>query len=185
MAKKISSWKQKSTYTIVAPENFGLHEMGETMAKDPQSLTGRTIDVSLRDLAGDKTKQHLKLIFEITGVSANKANTKFKAFNVNYGYLRSKVRKGSSKIDYINRVELDSDKKVQIKIVTVTHGMVNTSRGKEMRSKIDEILDKYKNAKLDDFVQSALFGKLGTEIYREIKKIAPVRRVEIEQVKVL
>lgn len=185
MAKKISSWKQKQKYVILAPENFDLHEIGDTIAKDSKSLIGRTIDVSLRDLTGDKTKQYLKLIFEIKEVKGSKAYTRFKEFNVNPGYLRSKVRKGSSKIDYTRRLEIESDKKIQIKIVAVTHQTVQASRDKEMRVKISEILDRYKNTKIDDFVQATLFGKLGTEIYREIKKIAPVRRVEIEQVKVI
>lgn len=185
MAKKISSWKQKQKYSIVAPENFDQKEIGDTIAKDPKSLKGRTMDVSLRDLTGDKTKQYLKLIFEIKEVKGNKAHTDFKEFNVNPGYLRSKVRKGSSKIDYVQRIEIESDKKIQIKIVTVTHQTVQASRDRDIRIKISEILDRYKNTKLDDFVQATLFGKLGTEIYREIKKIAPVRRVEIEQVKVI
>lgn len=185
MAKKISSWKQKKVYTIVAPENFDFRELGDTVSNNPKNLIGRTIDVSLRDLTGDKTKQHLKIIFEICNVKDNKAHTRFKVFDVNPGYLRSKVRKGSSKIDCIHRVSIEPNLRAQIKVVTVTHQNIKTSRGKEMTDKIKEILDKYTNTKLDDFVQATLFGKLGTEIYREIKKIAPVRRVEIEQVKVI
>ncbi|MBN2014644.1 MAG: hypothetical protein JW778_05645 [Candidatus Altiarchaeota archaeon] len=185
MAKKISAWKQKQKYMIVAPENFDLHELGETFSKDSESLIGRTIDVSLKDLTGDKTKQHLKLVFEIKEVKGNKAHTGFKEFNVNPGYLRSKVRKGSTKIDYVKRMEIEPNKRIQIKVVAVTHETVQTSRDKDMRAKITEILDRYKNTKLDEFVQSTLFGKLGTEIYREIKKIAPIRRVEIEQVRVI
>jgi small subunit ribosomal protein S3Ae len=185
MAKKISSWKQKKIYTLTAPENFDFRELGNTLSNNPKNLIGRTIDVSLRDLTGDKTKQHLKIVFEICDVKDNKAHTRFKVFDVNPGYLRSKVRKGSSKIDYIHRFDIEPNLRVQVKVDTVTHQNIKTSRGKEMTAKITEILDRYKNTKLDDFIQATLFGKLGTEIYREIKKIAPVRRVEIEQVKVV
>jgi small subunit ribosomal protein S3Ae len=185
MAKKISAWKQKSGYVIVAPETFEFRELGDTLAKDPGHLQGRTIEVSMKDLTEDKTKQHLKVTFEITGVAGNKANTKFKKFDVNPGYLRSKVRKGATKIDYIKRMLIDSDKKAQIKIVTITNSAVQESRAKEIRAKITELLDKYKETKVDEFVQSTLFGKLGTEVYREIKKIAPIRRVEIEQLRIL
>ena len=106
MAKKISSWKQKSKYTIIAPENFENHELGDTLAKDSKQLIGRTVDVSLRDLVGDKSKQHLKLVFEVNDVEGSKANTQFKAFTANPGYLRSKVRKGSSKIDCVKRIKI-------------------------------------------------------------------------------
>jgi len=185
MAKKISSWKQKSIYTIVAPENFDFRELGDTIANNPENLIGRTIDVSLRDITGDKTKQHLKIVFEINEVKDKKAYTRFKVFNVNPGYLRSRVRKGTSKIDCIHRIDIEPNLRVQVKVMAVTHQNIKTSRVRDITAKISEILDKYKNTKLDDFIQSTLFGKLGTEIYREIKKIAPVRRVEIEQVKVL
>jgi small subunit ribosomal protein S3Ae len=185
MAKKISAWKQKSAYLIVAPENFESRELGDTLARDPQHLMGRTIEVSMKDLVEDKTKQHLKVTFEVSGVSGNKANTRFKQFDVNPGYLRSKVRKGATKIDYIKKVGFESGKSAKIKVVVITHTAVQASRVKEMRAKITDLLDKYKESKVDDFVQSSLFGKLGTEIYREIKKVVPVRRVEIEQVRVL
>ena len=185
MAKKISSWKQKSKYHVVAPDNFENHTLGETISKDSKQLVGRTVDVSLRDLIGDKSKQHLKLVFEIISVDGFKAKTQFKAFTANPGYLRSKVRKGSSKIDCIKSINIADGKKAQIKVMAVTHSNVQTSRGKDMMLKINEILEKYENSKVEDFVQASLFGKLGTEIYREIKRIAPVRRVEIEQVKII
>jgi small subunit ribosomal protein S3Ae len=185
MAKKIGVWKQKSVYTIIAPENFDSQELGETIASNPENLIGRTIDVSLRDLTGDKTKQYLKVIFEIKEIKGNKAHTGFRVFNVNPGYMRSRVRKGASKIDCIHRIEVEPKVRVQVKVTTVMHQSIKTSRSKDITVRIREILDKHRNTKLDDFVQSTLFGKLGTEIYRDIKKIAPVRRVEIEQVKVI
>lgn len=185
MAKKISSWKQKSIYTIVAPENFNFQEIGETLSNRPENLIGRTVDVSLRDLTGDKTKQYLKVIFEINEVKGSKAHTKFKRFDVNSGYLRSKVRKGTSKIDHIQRINIEPNLGIRVKVVAVTHQNIKNSREADITAKISEMLDKYNNTKLDDFVQSTLFGRIGTEIYREIKKIAPVRRVEIEQVKII
>lgn len=185
MAKKISAWKQKSSYIVVAPENFEFRELGETLAKDPQHLIGRTIEVSMKDLTDDKTKQHLMLTFQITGVNGNKAQTTFKKFDVNPGYLRSKVRKGSTKVDYIKRMVLDTEKKLQIKIVAIANTTIQSSRSKEIRVKITEILEKYNGSKADEFIQATIFSKLGTEIYREIKKIVPIRRVEIEQLRVL
>ena len=185
MAKKISSWKQKSIYTIVAPENFDFQGLGDTVANGPENLIGRTIDVSLRDLTGDKTKQHLKLVFEINEVRDNKAHTRFKLFNVNPGYLRSKVRKGTSKIEHIHRIDLEPNLRVQVKVMAVTHQTIKTSRERDITARISGILEKHRNTKLDDFIQAVLFGKLGTEIYREIRKIAPIKRVEIEQVKVI
>ncbi|HIE33748.1 MAG TPA: 30S ribosomal protein S3ae [Candidatus Altiarchaeales archaeon] len=184
MARKVKSWKNKIFYKILAPENFDFQEIGDTLADDPKKLIGRTVDVSLRDLTGDNTKQHLKLIFEINDVKGDKAYTKFKKFVVNPGYLRSKVRKGSSKIDYIDNLLLDNSK-IQIGIMTVTRQNIKTSRKEEIFRIIKEVLKKRESMKLNDFLQSTLFGKLGTEIYKEVKKIVPIKRVEVEQVRVL
>ncbi len=184
MAKKVSSWSQKSIYKILAPESFGFQEIGTTMAGDPKNLVGRTVNVSLRDLTNDKSKQNLKVIFEINDVQNNEAHTRFKILETNSSYLRSKIRKGVGKVDYISRLNLDNSN-VKIKIISVTNPNIKTPQKKDIHGQISTILESHKGSKLDDFVQSALFGKLGTDLYHGIKKICPVRRVEIEQIKVI
>lgn len=184
MAKKVSSWSQKSIYKILAPEDFEYQEIGTTMVVDPKNLIGRTIDVSLRDLTGDKSKQHLKVVFEINDMKNKEAHTGFKVFKTDSGYLKSKIRKGMSKINYINSLNLDSSK-VKIKIIAMTNQNIQTSQKKDIIAKISKILESYKGSKLNDFAQATLFGKLGTEIYHGVKQICPIRRIEIEEVRVL
>ncbi len=184
MAKKIDSWKRKGTYEILAPGNFEHRELGITMANAPNDLIGRTAGVSLSDLTQDKSKQHLKLVFEIVNVNGEKANTKFKKFDVNRGYLRSKIRKGSSKIDYITDLNVDSAK-IRIKIMVISTNIIKTGRKKEITQMISTVLTRYENTNFDQFIQLALFGKLGGEIYRKIKRICPIRRVEIRQISVM
>jgi len=182
--KKAGSWKNKSIYEIIAPENFDSIGLGNTVANSPDLLPGRSVDVSLKDLTGDRGKQHLKVIFEIDKVEGNKAHTKFKLFEINQGYLKSKIRKGSSKIDYIDRIDL-TNQKIKIKIMTVTHKHIQGSQKKDIIAKISAIIKAHEKDNLNEFAQSALFGKLGTEIYHKIKNICPIRRVEVEQLEVL
>lgn len=171
-------------YIITAPENFDSRELGTTLSSEPKKLLGRRIDVSLKDLTDDRSKQHLKIIFEINELKGNKALTQFKVFQANQGYIHSKVRKGMSKIDYAGDIELD-DSKIKIKVMAVTHRNIKTSQKKEILSKITETLEGYKKVKLNDFLQATLFGKLGTEIYHNTKSVCPIRRVEIEKVRVV
>ncbi|HEX54830.1 MAG: 30S ribosomal protein S3ae [Candidatus Altiarchaeales archaeon] len=184
MAKKLKSWRDKSFYKIIAPKNFDSKEIGDTMADNPKKLMGRSVEVSLADLTGDLSKQHLTLIFEIVDVKGDRAYTKFKKFVVNPGYIRAKIRKGSSKIDYVGNIDLDKSK-VQVRVVTITHQNIKTSRKHEIIRIITETLRKYKGMKLDDFIQLTLFGRVGTEIYKNVKKIAAIRRVEVEHVRIL
>ena len=176
--------KEKSIYKIIAPENFDSRELGTTVSSDPNGIIGRRIDVPLNYLTEDNTKQHLKVIFEINEIKDDKALTRFKLFRANPGYVHSKVRKGMSKVDYLGDLKLN-DSKIKIKIMAVTHHKIQTSHKMDVRSQIADILDKHKNTNLNDFLQATLFGKLGTEIYHNIKHICPTRRVEIEEVRVV
>jgi len=182
--KKVGSWKDKSTYDVIAPENFDSVSLGTTIASNPDLLNGRSVDISLKDLTGDRGKQHLKLVFTIDKTEGNKAHTRFKLFKTNPGYLKSRIRKGGSKIDYIEMIET-GDKKVKIKVMTVTNGHIQSSQKRDVIAKISSILKSHRKDKLNEFAQMALFGKLGTEIYHGIKNICPVKRVEIEQLVVL
>jgi small subunit ribosomal protein S3Ae len=184
MAKEMSSWKQKTLYKIVSPENFESREVGSTFASDPKNLIGRRVDISLKELTEDRTKQHLKVILEVTDVKEDKAYTKFKIFEANQGYLHSKVRKGMSKVDYIGFIDLQ-DGRVRVKIMAVTHKNAKSSQRKEILARITKTMEGYKNLTLNDFVQATLFGKLGTEIYHNSKNICPISRVEVEEVKIL
>jgi small subunit ribosomal protein S3Ae len=183
MAKSnITSWKQKRPYVIVAPEKFDYQELGVTVASDPKMLVGRTITVSLADLAVDRAKQHLLVVFEICEVAGDKAKTSFKKFALNPGYLKSKVRKGMSKIDYQTELEL-SDGRLSVKLIILAVQNISSPKNRDIVSSIGRVLAKYKEVKMDEFVQQVLFGKVGTDVYRKIKKICPISRVEVFEVR--
>jgi len=183
MAKEISSWKQKSEYKIVAPENFNSRELGSTFGSEPKNLVGRRIGVSLKDLTDDRTKQYLKVYLEVEKVEDGKAVTKFKIFEVDKGYMHSRVRKGMSKVDYIGNLVL-SDGKARIKISAVTQRKTQSSQKREILVRIIKTVENYKAGSVNDLVQATLFGKLGTEIYHNVKGIVPINRVEVEELKV-
>lgn len=182
--KKITSWKKKDTYTILAPESFDLQPIGTTFAQDTKSLMGRTVDLSLADLTRDRSKQHLKLVFEVFDVKEKNVHTKFKSFTIPAGYLRSKVRRGMGKIDYVSNLKI-SDSRLRVSVTVLSNQKITVPQKKDMTGKIVEVLDKYSSEKLDQFVSLVLSGKIGTEVYHKIKKIRPVTRVEVWDIRVL
>lgn len=184
MATVKKGWKEKTMYRVIAPESFDQQEIGATLSSDENSLRGRTVEVSLKDLTGDKTKQYLKVVFEIFKVEDGKAKTRFKKFYTSSQYLRSRIRKGMSKIEPETKLKL-SDAAIWIKVVIATQKKIQTSKSIDMNKRVLAILEKHKDLKLNDFLQMALFGKLGTDIYHNIKKISPTKRVEIEEIRLL
>ena len=93
------TWKEKSWYTIKTPVAFGDKEIGTTPARDPELVYGRTVEVTMRELTGDFSKQYIKLQFEVDDVNGNIANTKFTGHKTTTDYVRSMIRRGTSRID--------------------------------------------------------------------------------------
>lgn len=185
MAKKnVTGWKQKKVYEIVAPDYFESKVIGETIADDPSKLMGRTIRVSLKDITGDRTKQFLNLVFEISNVAGSTAHTRFKEFKLSTAYMKSKIRKGMQKVDYIGDVAL-ADRKVRVKVMVSAGKSTTMSNKKEINSIIKKAIDEHKSDTLDKFVQAVVFGKIGTAIYHKSKKITSISRVEMQEVRVL
>jgi len=184
MAQKrnISSWKQKKQYTILSPDAFDRQEVGLTVADDPEKLVGRVVDISLSDLSGDRGKQHLKLFFEITGNEEDRALTRIKRYTTSVGYLKSRVRKGNTKLDYQHDVKTSDGSTATIKTIILTRGRVPQQVKADLRDTINKLLKMQTKLGGDELVQHALFGKMGTEIYQKIKSIHPIARVEVWQI---
>jgi small subunit ribosomal protein S3Ae len=176
--KTVTSWKNKKVYQILSPENFEFQEIGETISSDPASLKGRTLNVSLGELTSDRSKNYMNLVFEITDVKGDKAHTRFKKFFIPTGYLRSKVRKRTSKVDYLKDLQV-GERKIRVKIMILSRHKISEVQTTSIKAGVQKILDEFAQAGVDKFVQQTLFGKLGTEIYKKIKSVCPIMRVEV------
>ncbi len=98
--RKVDTWKLKKWYEIYAPENlFKNMKIGETLADKPEKLVGRRVEISLFELTGDYQHDQIKIIFKITDVLDSKAKTEFSKEYITNAYLKSLVRRGTSRID--------------------------------------------------------------------------------------
>ena len=182
-AKTVSAWKQKKAYVIVAPDNFESQEIGHTLASDPSRISGRTAKVSLGDLTGDRSKQYLTVVFELTDVNGDRVNTKFKKFYMAEGYLKSRIRKGSSKLDYMTESAFGGVK-VKLKMMVLSRNRITTPQRKQIIGTINDILGRHRSVSFEQFLQAVIFGKFGTEIYKSIRTICAISRVEVYELKV-
>ena len=161
------TWKEKSWYTIKTPVNFEDKEIGETPARDPDYLIGRGVEVTMRELSGDFSKQYIKLRFEIDNV-------------------RSMIRRGTSRIDASSVVKTKDDRKVKLHVLAVTTRRAKSSQQKYMRQVINDLLAETAAEKsFDELIKLVVNGKLASEVYHNAKKIYPLKRVEIIKSKVL
>ena len=180
------TWKEKDWYTIKTPVAFEDKEIGETPARDPDYLIGRGVEVTMRELTGDFSKQYIKLRFEIDNVAGEVANTKFTGHKTTTDYIRSMIRRGTSRIDASAIVKTKDDRKIKLHVLAVTTRRAKSSQQKYMREVITELLMENAAEKtFEELVMSSVNGKLASEFYHRAKKIYPLKRVEIIKSKVL
>lgn len=180
------TWKEKDWYTIKTPIAFEDKEIGETPARDPDLLIGRGVEVTMRELTGDFSKQYIKLRFEIDNVAGDTANTKFTGHKTTTDYVRSMIRRGTSRIDTTVIATTKDDRRIKLHVLAVTTRRAKSSQQKYMREVITNLLqEKAAEETLDEFVKLCVNGKLASEVYHNAKKIYPLKRVEIIKSKVL
>jgi small subunit ribosomal protein S3Ae len=173
------TWKDKRWYKITAPKQFGEVEIGTTPARDPEMLMKRGVESSFRELSGDFSRQYVKLHFQINEVAGEKANTKFVGHTVTTDYVRSMIRRGTSRIDTIAEVTTNDDYKLKIHILAITTKRAKSSQQKFIRETMEELVQEAASGRsFQELVDDVITGKMASSIYHEAKKIYPLKRVE-------
>lgn len=179
-------WKLKKWYTVIAPPVFNNAVLGTTPADDPLKLIGRVMEVTLYDLTGDFTQVHVHLFFQIIKVEEDKAYTRFKGHELARDYMKSLIRRRSSKIQGIFNVQTKDGYGLRITAVALTAYRCKTSQKRAIRKIMQNIIVKRASEMtFDELIQAMLFGDLAQEIFQEAKKIYPLRKVEVYKSKLL
>ncbi|MDT7860855.1 MAG: 30S ribosomal protein S3ae [Saccharolobus sp.] len=179
-------WKLKKWYTILAPKVFGEVPLGSTPAYDVSSAIGRKVETTLYDLTGDFSQVYVHLYFKIIGSDGDRLITRFAGHELSRDYLRSLIRRKSSKINSIVDVTTRDGYVLRVKGLVLTTYKCHQSQKTAIRKIINELVTK-KASELtfDEFVQEIVFGKVANEIFEAAKKIYPLRKAEVEKTKVL
>lgn len=179
-------WRAKSWYSIVSPPYFGGAEVGSIPSSDPSKMVGRVVETTLYDLTGDFSKAHLKLYFQISDLKGARADTVFKGHEYSKDYLRSLVRRGSSRVDGIFNVTTKDGYKVRVSIVAFTVIRIRSTQKSSLRELMqNKVREKAEHLNFDQFVQELVVEKIGSEIYNEGKKICPLRHIGMRKSKLL
>ncbi|ACB39787.1 30S ribosomal protein S3ae [Pyrobaculum neutrophilum] len=183
---KRDPWALKKWYTVYAPSYLGGVALAEVPAAEAQKLLLRTIEVSLYDITKDISHLPIKLRFQIHRVDGLKAATRFKGLELTRDYVRSLVRKGTSKVSAIVDVKTKDGWVMRISILAVTAHRIGTAQKSAIRKRVAEALSrKASDSDVGQFLKEVLEGSLAAELFVAGKKIAPLRKVEVAKIKVL
>jgi len=180
-------WREKRWITVNAPESFNVVPIAYVPITDDENAIGRVLEVTLYDiLKGDPSQHQYKMYFQIDKVDGDKASTIFKRFEYSKEFLRSLVRRGSSKINFIIDIKTKDGYIFRVKVIALTHRQLNTSRKHALRLIAKDVINKtVPGMTVDQFVQATCYSKINSDIMAAFKKVIKVRHVGLEKVKLI
>jgi len=170
----------------MSPPYFGGVELGALPADDPSKIVGRVVDSTLYDITNDFAHQYLKMYFKVTDVEGKTARTIFKGHDYSRDYLRSLVRRRTTRVDGMLNVTTTDGYKLRLAVCVFTLTRIKTSQEQAIRAVMKKIVEGKAGAlTFDQFVQELVLGKIASDIYNEAKKVAPLRHVGIRKSKLI
>jgi small subunit ribosomal protein S3Ae len=171
---------------VIAPPFFGNVELGSVPAEEPEQLVGRVVEATLYDITGDFSHQYLKMFFQISEIDGKTAHTLFKGHEYSRDYLRSLVRRRTTKVDGLFNLTTKDGYKLRIAVSALTLSRIKTSQEQLIRNMMAKITsEKASTLNLDSFVQEMVLGKIASDVYNQAKKVAPLRHVGIRKSKLV
>ena len=185
VGRRVEGWKAKSWFKVHVPDNLGKAYIGDTIANDAESVVGRIMTATLGEIVNDYSKQHVKMSFKIQTVTGDAAYTEFVGHEVTRDYLRSLVKRRSSRIDCIVPVTTKDNKKVRLTICCYTFARANISQEHAIRGAIAAAVAVQAQAwDLTTLLNGIVSGEISRDLFKAVKTIYPTRRVEVIKSKV-
>ncbi|MDC1136624.1 30S ribosomal protein S3ae [Nitrosopumilus sp.] len=180
-------WREKRWVNVNAPDSFNNVPIAYVPITDDENASGRVIEITLFDiLKGDPSQHQYKLYFQIDKVDGENASTIFKRFEYSKEFLRSLVRRGSSKINFIIDIKTKDGYVFRIKVIALTHRPLNTSRKHALRIITRDVINNtVPEMTIDQFVQATCYSKINSDLMAAFKKVIRVRHVGLEKVKLI
>lgn len=178
--RTVDKWKRKKWFKVYSSKEFDQKEIAETPAEKDKAVPGRTVMANLGDLTGERQKRHITIKFKITEVKGQQAYTEIVQQEASHGYLNRLIRRKSSKIEAIQTVTTKDSRKVKIKTLALSQKKLDRRQEMAVRKVIVESVEK-SAAKNDfsPFIQLVVFGVLASKLFKDLKKVVPLKRVEI------
>lgn len=185
IGRRVEGWKAKSWYKVYVPESFGSTPIGETIAADSENLVGRVMSTTLGEISQDFAKQHIKMKFKISRVAGDAAYTEFIGHELTKDYLRSLVKRRTSRIDSHIMGSTKDGKRIHLTVTCYTLIGANSSQIHAIRKVISTQMAAF--VVQNDWatvVDGIVTGSISRDLVAQVKGIFPIRRVEVIKSKI-
>ncbi len=175
-------WRLKEWYDVYSPSYFGEMVVASIPCEDPSAIIGRVVETTLYDITNDFAHQSIKLYFLVVNTKEHKAETILKSHEYATDYLRSLVRRGSTRMDGIFNATTTDQFSSRISVVAFTRDRIKASQEHGIRQMMRQVVEeKAASLSYEQLSHEAVLGKLGSDIYNMAKKIAPLRHVGVRK----
>ena len=185
MGRRVEGWKAKSWYKVYTPDQLGKYYIGDTIAADPDLVVGRVLQATLGEIINDYARQNVKMRFRIASVAGDSAYTEFVGHEVTRDYLRSLVKRRTTRIDAHIPVTTKDGKNLLLTVTCYTLTRANLSQTHAIRGMITKyVTEQVQNGDINVFLNNIVSGEISKELFKMLKDVFPIRRVEIIKSKV-
>ncbi|MEM4554945.1 MAG: hypothetical protein QXT25_03795 [Candidatus Anstonellaceae archaeon] len=183
-AKTVDKWKTKIWYSVLAPDFFDSKEIGQIISSDESNLKNRVIKIGLGELTGtfSPNTAYTNLFFRVKEVVGRTAKTAFIGHELMPGYVRTLARRRRSVINQVDDVVTKDGVPMRIKMLCITGLKVSESVRTDVRKALSAAIKSIASA--TDFPvlsQELAYGKLSSKLFNAVKKIGPIKRVEVRK----
>ncbi|MFH1750663.1 MAG: hypothetical protein ABH863_03220 [Candidatus Micrarchaeota archaeon] len=180
--KVVDTWKSKSWYAVRAPKFLSEVEVAQVIAIDDEHLMNRIIIIPLKDITKDISHTYVNVKLRITDIKGKTAFTKFIGHEVSREFIHAMVRRMNDALNVVFKATSKDGIEFTIKAVAVT-GVSCSDRQKTLlrNTIVSELTQKVASKEFGQFIYDTLFGKSAAEVFKVIKKIAPIKRVEVRK----
>ncbi len=183
--RRVEGWKAKSWYKVYTPEVLGKTYIGDTIANDAEGVVGRIMQTTLGEIINDYARQNVKMKFRISNVAGDSAYTEFLGHELIRDYMRSMIKRRTSRIDCHVPVMTKDGKKLDLTVTCFTLTRANLSQVHAIRNLISTMVGKIgAESEMNAIVSGIVNGEISREVFKAVKPLFPVRRVEVIKSKV-
>ncbi len=178
--KAIDTWKTKQWFSLVAPKLFNEAEVAQVPAQDPQHLLNRIIELPLKEITKELAHMYINVKLRVEEVRGKNAYTKFIGHALAREHVQALGRRNRSMLYLVLSTKSADGVEFSVKALIVTNGKASAAQRQSLRQTLREYLSQ-KIAKQDfgKFIQEVLYGKVSSELNGVLKKIYPIKRVEL------
>src|SRR6266516_3371767 len=180
--KKVrDKWRAKEWYSVFTPSYFGEMSVASIPVEDPKKLIGRVVETTLYEITNDFAHQSTKLYFLVVANNGDRCDTILKSHEYSTDYLRSLVRRGSTRMDGIFTASTIDKYLTRVYIVAFSHGRIKGSQEHAVR----QVMGKIVAEKASKLTYSQMCHEMVLDVYNEAKKVCPLRHVGVRKSKLL